>query len=57
MMRSPEPEKLLEPLHPVSEPDNRKARRAREAELRKHNELLFKENLRLRAALMKERSR
>ena len=56
-MRLAEPEKLLEPLHPVSEPDNRKARRAREAELRKHNELLFKENLRLRAALMKERSR
>lgn len=56
-MRSPEPEKMLEPLHPISEPDNRKARRAREAELRKCNEDLFKENLRLRALLIKERSR
>ena len=56
-MRSPEPEKMLEPVNPISMADNRKARRAREAELRKSNELLFKENLRLRALLIKEKSR
>ena len=51
MMRSPEPEKMLEPVHPISADDNRKARRAREAELRKRNEDLLKENERLRMAL------
>lgn len=51
MMRLDEPEKMLEPVHPISVDDNRKARRAREAELRKHNEDLLKENARLRMAL------
>lgn len=50
-MRLDEPEKMLEPAHPISADDNRKARRAREAELRKRNEDLSKENARLRMAL------
>ena len=51
-MRCPDkPEKTLEPLHPISADDNRRARRAREVELRKRNEDLLKENTRLRRAL------
>lgn len=54
MMRS-EPEEMLRP-HPetmVEAGENRKMRRAREADLRKRNEDLVRENIRLRAALAK----